>query len=49
MRYEYNHGIPEGSNSEFKGQPIHKDRRVSVICRTIPNNGADTLHYPLLE
>lgn len=37
-RYDYTHAIPTSDESEFKGQTVSKDRRVSVICRTIPNN-----------
>lgn len=38
VRYDYTHAIPVGDESEFKGQPILRDRRVSIICRTIPND-----------
>ena len=42
VRYDYTHAIPAaGGESEFKGQPVLRDRRVSVICRTIPNDNAN--------
>lgn len=33
LRYDYTHEIPGGTEREFKGQPVARDRRISVMFR----------------
>ncbi|CAH0548885.1 unnamed protein product [Brassicogethes aeneus] len=36
-RFDYTHEILSNENSFFKGDPVNKDRRISVICRNEPD------------
>ena len=45
MRYHYTHAILPGEKSEFKGQRVERERRVSVICRTHPDRDSGTTGY----
>lgn len=35
-RFLYTHEILSNDNSEFNGVKVHKDRRISIICRNVP-------------
>lgn len=36
-RYDFTHEILDGDHSVFKGQPVLRERRISVICRNEPH------------
>uniref|UniRef100_A0A6M2D1J9 Putative transcription factor collier-like protein ovary overexpressed n=1 Tax=Rhipicephalus microplus TaxID=6941 RepID=A0A6M2D1J9_RHIMP len=36
-RYDYTHEILANQNSVFRSTPVHKSRRISVICRNEPS------------
>ncbi|KAK9512589.1 hypothetical protein O3M35_000980 [Rhynocoris fuscipes] len=43
IRYDFTHEVLKNDESLFMGERIHKGRRVSLICRSEPNNIADDI------
>jgi len=37
-RFEFTHQILANSESFFRGEPVLKGRRISIICREYPEN-----------